>query len=196
MALDPDIQARLDAFRADLPGRTPTDIVRRHVTLSAPHALTDAQHTSLRQQVAQHFGGHPNDVIVVGSAKLGFSLASEKRYRPFGDASDIDVAVVSDDVFDRIWQEVFEYAESGAIWPKKKQFVEYHFRGWIRPDLLPSSPVFTTAEDWWEFFRALERSGEFGDLKIRAGLYRTQYFLERYQQIAVQECQEEVRSRP
>jgi hypothetical protein len=42
---------------------------------------------SLKAAVAEQFQIHPNEIIVVGSAKLGFSIAPTKRYRAFGETS-------------------------------------------------------------------------------------------------------------
>jgi hypothetical protein len=44
--------------------------------------------------------------VVVGSAKLGFSIVPDKRYRAFGETSDIDVVLCSSALFDLFWEDV------------------------------------------------------------------------------------------
>ncbi len=58
-------------------------------------AFDEAEHMRVRTEVAGHFGIHPNQVVVVGSARLGFSIAPQKRYKSFDDSSDIDLAIVA-----------------------------------------------------------------------------------------------------
>src|SRR5262249_20345431 len=50
---------------------------------------------------------HPLQLILCGSAHLGFSPVPEKLGKPFDSSlSDIDVAVVSIELFDRWWSEL------------------------------------------------------------------------------------------
>jgi hypothetical protein len=183
---------KLRKFKADLKTRDVPLIVQKHITFGHCHVLDEDQHFRLKSAVAAHFDLHPSEVLIVGSGKLGFSIAPTKRYRLFGESSDVDVAVTSPVLFDRIWEEVFEYDQSGGFWPKKEKFIAYLFRGWIRPDQLPDSELFAVGSDWWEFFRGLTEGGDYGPYKVRGALYKSWYFLERYQQIAVGECKKEL----
>ena len=54
-----------------------------------------------REQVADRFSVGSQDVCIVGSAKLGYSPSSYKFGTPFDETSDVDVVVISDDLFDR-----------------------------------------------------------------------------------------------
>lgn len=125
---------------------------------------------------------------MVGSGKLGFSIVNSKRYRPFSDTSDIDVAIISPILFDAIWHNVYDYSFSGGYWPEEKAFKEYLFRGWIRPDKLPPSHKFALCKDWWDFFRSITSTGRYGPYKISAGLYRNWHFLETYLSVCINEC--------
>jgi hypothetical protein len=186
------IALRLARFRADLPKLPAPIIVRRHVLFGDCFSLNEDQHFELKQEVADHFEIHPNEVYVVGSAKQGFSIAPTKRYRSFSDTSDIDVAVVSPSLFDRIWLDVFRYKVSGGYWDREDSFKDYLFRGWIRPDKLPPARQFAFAARWWEFFRALTASERYGPYKVSAGLYRQANFLEEYQANCVVHCQSDL----
>lgn len=44
-----------------------------------------------------------DDIRVVGSGRLGFSMKPDQNLRNFSDRSDIDVVVVSNDLFDALW---------------------------------------------------------------------------------------------
>lgn len=65
-----------------------------------------------REQVAERFGVGSQDVCIVGSAKLGFSPSAHKYGKNFEETSDVDVVVISDELFDRGSQELFAYINS------------------------------------------------------------------------------------
>lgn len=182
------IEQRLQEFRDDLPLRSGPEVVQRHITHGNCFALGDNEYFELKRAVGEHFNLHHTEIIVVGSAKLGFSVAPAKRYRPFGDASDIDVALCSSTLYDSMWQDVFAYWARGEEWSHLSDFRKYHFRGWMRPDLLPPQTSFSRANEWWEFFRSLTASGRFGSYKITGALYKEWRFLETYQLTCMQSC--------
>lgn len=183
-----DVKKRINKFKKDLNRFSSIQIVRKHIISGDCFILSQDKYFDLRSEVAEHFGLRPNEVFVVGSAKLGFSVAPKNRYREFSDESDIDIAMVSSMLFEQFWQEVFDYKYEGSYWPEYDQFLRYLFRGWIRPDMLPRSSMFQLREKWWNFFQSITRSGRYGDYKIRGGLYRSYFFLENYQKIRIQEC--------
>lgn len=135
---------------------------------------------SLRTRVADYFAVSIDCVTIVGSAKLGFSPKPGQYFKPFSGASDIDVAVVSQSLYSRIWKEVFEMDQAGEFFDFDK-FRHYHFRGWIRPDKLPSSRVYETCREWWDFFSKLSSEEAYMRTKISAGLYCHEHFFRCYQ---------------
>lgn len=185
------VDERIADFKKNLTGRTSADLVQQYLTHGACHVLSESQYFQLKSAVAQKFNVHHSEVIVVGSAKLGFSVVPEKRYRPFGDASDIDVAICSGALYDSIWRDVFDYWARGEQWPHFHSFRKYHFRGWMRPDKLPPVASFERANAWWEFFRALRAGGKFGPYRINGALYKEWSFLEKYQVTCMHGCKAE-----
>ncbi|MFA5241054.1 MAG: hypothetical protein WC029_01845 [Sulfuricella sp.] len=187
-----DMHRRILSFKQDLVDLQPLDVIRKNIIYGHPAAIADPAYFALRSTVAAKYEIHPNEVLVVGSAKLGFSIAPSKRYRPFCDESDIDVVIVSDSLFSRIWRAVHDYENHGGYWERGREFKDYLFQGWIRPDKLPPSHSFEFGNDWWEFFNALSSSGDYSSVKIRGALYKDWYFLEAYQMRAVSGCADEI----
>lgn len=183
-----DIQARIRNFREDFESRPPLQLVRRHVIHGACAVLSDDVYFDLRGAVAEHLSVHTNEVLVVGSSKLGFSIAPRKRYRPFGETSDVDVAVVSTTLFDEIWKGVHAYSQGGGYWDHQRDFQKYLLQGWIRPDKLPPSDTFEQANRWWELFRRLSASRKYAQIKVSGALYKNWYFLEAYHVKAAEGC--------
>jgi hypothetical protein len=190
--IDANIRDRLDRFKQDLGILDPGLIVQKHVLYGDCFILDQDSYFNLKHEVAGKFDLHSSEVLLVGSGKLGFSIAPEKRYRPFMDESDIDLALISPSLFDRIWWEAFNYWDERNAWPNQRDFKDYLFRGWLRPDFFPPSAYFRVAQDWFEFFRVLTSSGRFGPYKIGAGLYKSWDYLEAYQQRAVRACASEI----
>jgi hypothetical protein len=189
------INERLARFRNDLSSLPVGLIVQRHITFGDCFVLDESQHFSLKSDVAAHFSIHHSEIMVVGSGKLGFSIAPEKRYRPFGDSSDIDLAVVSGRLFDDTWQQVFNYWNlNGGLGPNEQWFKRCVFRGWIRPDLLPTD--LPARAQWWDYFLELTSSGTYGPYRVRGALFKSPHFLEGYQGIMVRQCHDEREATP
>jgi hypothetical protein len=181
---------RIASFRRDLPQRTVSDLVQRHITYGGCFALTDEEYFALKTKISSRFQVHLSEIVVVGSAKLGFSIVPDKRYRAFGERSDIDVAICSSALFDVFWQDVFEFWARGEVWEGLSDFRSYLFRGWMRPDKLPPARTFARGREWWEFFRELTNSGTFGPYKITGALYKSWRFLETYQSKCIGDCKQ------
>jgi hypothetical protein len=172
----------------DLPLLETRDIVRKHILMHDCYILDHDGLFDLCSKISKSYGIHSESVRIVGSGKLGFSIAEGKRYRPFCASSDIDVAVVSDALFDRYWLAVLRYLAGNPTWEGKSMFRKYLTNGWIRPDALPTSDAFPMTREWWEFYGSLSGSVLDGKFRINAGIYRTFEFLEIYQERSVASC--------
>lgn len=189
-----NIDDKIAEFKHHLKSNDEAAVVRKFITSGDCYVVDPDKYLELKSIIADHFQIHPNEVLIVGSGKLGFSIAenltkSKPRYRHFSDSSDIDVAIISQGLFDTIWKDLYDYIEDKGYWQKQQDFTTYHFTGWMRPDMLPNSPRFDfTQTMWWDFFNSLTSSQKFGDYKIRGGLYRNWHFLEKYQMKSVKQC--------
>lgn len=60
---------------------------------------------SFKKYVSKKLNVHYNDISIAGSGKLGFSLNPEKHYKKFDKQSDIDIIIVSQELFHVFWKE-------------------------------------------------------------------------------------------
>jgi hypothetical protein len=180
----------IDDFKQDLTNLSSLQIIRKYVLAAESQILTSDQHYRLKEQVCDHFEVEFNDVIMVGSGKLGFSIKPSRRFQPFNDDSDIDIAVVSPKLFEMVWNEAYLFKKGRAYWPQSESFFKYLSEGWIRPDKLPRNEYFQFTSKWWDFFNTLTSSGQYGPYAIRAGLYHSNFFLHEYQKICIEQCKE------
>jgi predicted nucleotidyltransferase len=166
------------------------DFCRKRLIHGTPHifANRESEHYSFQKKIATKFGINFGDVLIVGSAKLGFSPRKRKQ---FDLDSDIDIAIVSKDLFDRTMTYIAEYqmglrANRPAVsYDELKlyhKFLEYVAIGWIRPDKLPSSfQIKELKKEWFDFFNAISNGkSEAGNYQISAGVFKSLVDLERY----------------
>lgn len=193
-------QQYIEQFKSDVQNLTADQVFDQYIAVEQCAGYPNLDQKALRARVAEHFGIEPGHVLIVGSAKIGFCLTDKRvdegedprpAFSPFDESSDIDVAIISDRVFDEIWKRAFEfwhtsgYSRSWGYWSGGKDFRNYVFRGWMRPDKLPSEGSFKYKDEWFDFFRQLTSERAAGDFKITAGLYREPYFLRAYQSISI-----------
>jgi hypothetical protein len=84
-----DIELRIQSFREDLAVLTAVEMIRKHIIYGECAVMSAKQYFDLRSEIANKYEVHPNEVIVVGSSKLGFSIAPTKRYRHFTDLTSL-----------------------------------------------------------------------------------------------------------
>jgi hypothetical protein len=175
------------AFRQELAQSEPKWLVHKYILSGDSRVLSPESYHESRAEIADWAGVHVNDVVMVGSGKLGFSINPEQPLRAFDDNSDLDMAIISSNLFDYYWRSVFLYSRVNAFWRDREAFNSYLVRGWMRPDLLPSSN-FADRRTWWTFFGKLSNRQDFGRRKIRGGIYKTWDFLEAYQTDGLSQC--------
>ncbi len=186
------IDEHIVTFKRELTLHTSDEIVERRIIFGDSLVLEPVKYRDLRAAIANNFDINANEVLLVGSAKLGFSIAPHKQYRHFGDSSDLDVAIVSSDLFDKFWKAVYSLWKQKVFWENENDFKKYLFQGWIRPDKLPNAKSFKMGDDWWDYFRELTKSNRFGPYKITGALYKDWDYLQGYQNFSVQNCKDKL----
>jgi hypothetical protein len=184
----------LDEFLAQLNGQSTDaqilDFCRKRVLHGTPSvfAKRDDDFYEFRKKIAVKFEIPFHEVYITGSAKLGFSPFKRKD---FDLDSDVDVAIVSPALFERIMSDISEFQ-----WRFKKNravvreselymyhdFLEYVVLGWIRPDKLPISfQMIAFKNDWFDFFRSISYgNSEVGNYEVNAGVFKSYVHLEKY----------------
>lgn len=173
-----------------------TDIL---VSEDAKHVTID-QRNLIKRSLADKFNVPIESInlIIVGSAKLGFSISEKKnkfdnsilpRYRPFSPQSDIDLAVICTPIFEIIWNDLSKYSFNVPYFPwQSNKLGDYFVCGWMRPDYFPPRVRLRKCDDWWDTFRYLSSRRVLGQRRIRGGLFYNLEQLKSYQSKALLEC--------
>ena len=95
-----------NAILDDLRLLEPARFVEKHIFDRVPHFFGGDRDRFLRWkgQVSAALGVDPAELTMVGSAAVGISLNPYKNFQPFGEHSDLDVAVISSFYFQSAWR--------------------------------------------------------------------------------------------
>jgi hypothetical protein len=141
----------------------------------------------IKDLLSNQFNIHKKDIEIVGSGKLGISLSDERFGKEFNKKSDIDIALVSSELFNLAWNELltldFSYYKLSE---RKRQDLNDSYqtihRGFISPERLPRSKF---KEHWWKVFNELSNKQKYEHRKIRGRLFRNWSFVEKYYSIQI-----------
>lgn len=166
------------------------DFCRRRALHGTPSIFfgNEDAYYSFRKRIADRFQINFHEVFITGSAKLGFSPHKKKL---FDLESDIDIALISSTLYDRMMDFIHNYqmelrenrkAVSSEEIKGYHKFLEYSAIGWMRPDLLPTSfRVEELKTEWFAFFDSISHGkSEVGNYKVTAGAFKSYGHLERY----------------
>jgi len=136
-------------------------LARLWLSEGIPYVFKNHPHLyeSIREWIGQRLLVHPKEVTLIGSARIGYSLAPNSIGRPFSPKSDLDLAIVSVRLLEKVKQEFeswsFDYQE-GRVKPsaREKRFWDenlgYGSRilkwGYIDSKLIPLRDRYKTAQ--------------------------------------------------
>lgn len=141
----------------------------------------------IKDLLSYQFNIHKKDIEIVGSGKLGISLSDERFGKEFNKKSDIDIALVSQELFNLGWNELltldFSYYKLSE---RERQDLSDSYqtihRGFISPERLPKSKF---KEQWWKVFTELSNKQKYEYRKIRGRLFKNWSFVEKYYSIQI-----------
>jgi len=96
------------------------------------------EYDKMKNLMSERLNIHPNNIAIIGSAKLGFSITPTegKCFVPFSDRSDLDIAIVSSEIFRRSWTAFLDLAAKGYL-PRYHNVTSNIFRRFVslkKPD--------------------------------------------------------------
>lgn len=168
------------------------DLCRENLFQGIPYVFNEDKKLFylFRKRIADFWEIHYNDIYITGSAVLGFSIFKQTD---FSLDSDIDVAIISNNLFEKIMKDVHKYQlnfrENKGKLSKQDikqyhRFLEYIAMGWIRPDLLPTNlieEISILKDEWNDFFQSISNGkSEVGNYQVNAGVFKSASHLEEY----------------
>lgn len=174
------------------------ELVDRYILYGTPYIFEreEQKYFELKKEICSNFEiESKKNIIVVGSSKLGFSLAPNKRFREIQDDSDVDVAIIDEYLFDNYWKKLYEYnvslrSRNENEEKRYRKFLEYLFKGWLRPDLFPFR--YKGQQDWFDFFKSISYKN-YDKRKVAGAIYRNEYFFKKYHEENIKSLREEIK---
>jgi len=185
------LQKRIDKFKSELLNDSLEGVVRRYIFSGTPFIFKDCpeKFRSLKKHLCERLGALEENVKIIGSAQTGFSLNPDSFPRQFHNASDIDVLVVDEGLFDYIWRAILSWHYPRRAqrlpredWTWKLKRTDEIYWGWFCPDKIrfdglsrPEAlkPLRDVSTKWFNAFRGLARYSEFASRVVSGRLYRT-----------------------
>lgn len=149
---------------------------------------------SFRDELVALLGISRGDVRVVGSGRFGFSIKPWNNFKSFGDKSDIDVVIVSANLFDELWLALLDAAyprppitDKLGGWLEKRRNELY--TGWLSPLKIKldyaivgskAKPVLEFNLRWFDALKRAARHPTRRHEDITGRLYRTWRHAELY----------------
>ncbi|CAM4516494.1 hypothetical protein [Paenibacillus typhae] len=181
-----DVEQLLGNFKEDLGNQelSEAELVERHILFGTPYLFNanEQLYFELKREIANKFTLSTTQIVVVGSAKLGFSIAPTKLWRTVNDESDIDAVIISEELFDHFWKQLHTFninLTSRSFTEDKlyRNFLDYFFKGWIRPDKFPFSYPFK--QEWFDFFGSISYK-KYDKRKVTGAVFKNEYFFKQY----------------
>jgi hypothetical protein len=170
-----------DEFIGLLKTRKHSELVDEYLLTGIPYAFDSipASYDLLKTTLAAEFRSGPDDISVVGSGRIGFSLDPEKYGNPYTpNVSDIDTIVVNSKMFDIAWYQMCSKRSRSILsleWRVKESLAEHRrnniYFGYIQPDRLTGA--ITLSPLWFRTFKGLARIPALAPFDIHGRLYRT-----------------------
>ena len=170
-----------DEFKTMLTSWDLDQIVDTHLFAGLPFSFskTPELYDQILYELSQGLQVEKQDICIVGSARIGFSLSPPRFGTPFDQFSDVDVVVVSADLFDPSWMNIldsprgrrssFRSRTRKSLTDHRKK--HYIYQGWIYPDSLVDA--LEIGERWLTTFNGLSRIPVLSSRRISGRLYRT-----------------------
>ncbi|MFQ2752560.1 hypothetical protein ACK3YM_17250 [Aeromonas caviae] len=186
-------------------------VFQKHIIDGASYFFRDARQRideeyQFRHELADALDVSINDIIIVGSAKMGFSIKTNElipfdgqylNSRNRAKRSDLDIAVVNKDLFGVVTKDVFSlsrrydaewirerwrlnqfYSDASKITqPIFRNYCKYVSMGWLRPDFLPLD--YQKEAPWNDVVDSWRKMLDYR--KISIGIYSEWFYLKNYQ---------------
>lgn len=163
---------------------SPPDVVFRWFVERVPAVFAGdhVAHVAFKVELARRLGLSVFDVVVVGSAAVGFSLDPAKNFSAFSTDSDVDIAVASPHHFEIGWRWLrtlgakrYRLPVSAQSWVKEHE-TRLVYWGQIATDQLLEHMPF--APDWVPALAFMSSTKPIDGRELTVRLYRDYYSLE------------------
>lgn len=98
--------ANVDALIAAIVSLSPNEFVSHHLFGRVPYAFSRnmSRWTAYKIGLSSYLDVDPQEIVLLGSAAIGFSLNPKHPFTPFHSGSDFDFGIINEHYFDIAWR--------------------------------------------------------------------------------------------
>lgn len=167
-------------------------IAQTYILDGTPYVFRDDQAAfdQLLDHLSTELSVAGTDIRVIGSARIGFSLDPTNFARPFGQASDLDIVVVSAELFDVVWHTTVRWHYPRRIgrlprtdWEWSNRRRKELYWGWFRPEAIKYPerlqrlsmlrPLQELSTRWFNAFQSLSQYPALAPWEASGRLYQS-----------------------
>lgn len=96
------------AVLLDLKGLSLDDFITKRIFDATPFVFRDEydNYVKWRRMISKELRVDSHDIIITGSAAIGYSFNPRKNFKAFNEKSDIDICIISDYFFNVAWHDI------------------------------------------------------------------------------------------
>ncbi len=184
----------LKNIRNDLLSIPPDVFISKWIMEKTPNIFcgNEVKYYEWKHKMASRLQIDARDIIITGSACLGYSLNPKKNFKKFSQYSDIDVGIISNYYFDIAWHEL-RNQKYYKLNNNMKQALEDHrnrliYWGTIATDKI--LPILSFGKLWNEVINEMRSNPPINEREINFRIYKDNKSFRDYQINSVRECQE------
>lgn len=186
----------LDDFKQFCITQKPDILVQKYIIEHETHFFSkvfEGQEFDFKKDIASILDVHIRDIVIVGSAKLGFSLKPDNTdsglylFKAFdsGKTSDLDVAIVSSELFDKEIKNLYNYTSYHKNnWNDRSSLAKYILKGKLATRFLPIDFKLTKEISAVQTRYQMEYGRE-----INIEIYKSWHYFETYHQENIKNIQ-------
>lgn len=189
-----DTHELLKRIKDDLIAISPAVFASKWIMERTPYIFQgkEIEYYEWKHKMASGIQVDARDIIITGTACLGYSLNPNKNFKKFNDKSDIDVGIISNYYFDIAWHEL-RNQKYYKLDNHMKRAVEDHknrliYWGTIATDKI--LPILSFGKRWNEVVVQLKCKPPINGRDINYRIYKDNQSFRDYQINGIKECQE------
>ena len=184
----------LDSLKSDLVSLSTSRFISKWYFDKIPYIFSDNADNYImwREQIADEIDLDPSDILISGSACVGYSLSPHKHFKPFDEKSDVDLCIISPYYFDTAWNELLAIKELPQD-AKMKEAIKDHrqrliYWGTIATDKI--LPLLSFGPFWNDIINESKIIPELDSRDINFRIYKDRISIRRYIGESVKKCRD------
>ena len=174
----------IEVIKSDLISLPPSIFATKWFFDSVPFVFENnyRQYIDWRHELSDKIKIDPSDIIITGSANLGFSLNPNKNFKEFDHISDVDICIFSEYYFTIAWHDLLNLSLVGLS-NKMNTVVKEHRNRYIYWGTIATDqilPLLSFGRTWARIIPQMSKYKPLGDHEIHFRIYRDRHSFRSY----------------